>query len=221
MRDADPRRARSSSAREALTPRGADAPARRDPRVRSRQVSADELLGAARAPGARTPSIVDGVELRRGSRVRLRPRAGGDVFDLALAGRTAVVEDDRAGHGGRRPARGHGRGRPGPRPRRATPARATASSSRPRRSSRSATARRGRATRILVAGIGNVFLGDDGFGVAVAGRLARQRAARRASRSSTSASAAWTSPTRCATATTPSILVDAAAARRRARARST
>jgi hydrogenase maturation protease len=29
----------------------------------------------------------------------------------------------------------------------------------------------GRATRVLVAGIGNVFFGDDGFGVAVAGRL--------------------------------------------------
>ncbi|HMI70313.1 MAG TPA: hypothetical protein VK510_09995, partial [Solirubrobacteraceae bacterium] len=36
--------------------------------------------------------VVDGVELRRGSRVRLRPRAGGDVLDLVLAGRTAVVE---------------------------------------------------------------------------------------------------------------------------------
>ena len=35
---------------------------------------------------------VSGVELRRRSRVRLRPRPGGDVFDLALAGRTAVVE---------------------------------------------------------------------------------------------------------------------------------
>jgi hydrogenase maturation protease len=31
------------------------------------------------------------------------------------------------------------------------------------------------ARRILVAGIGNVFLGDDGFGVALAGRLARRR----------------------------------------------
>jgi hydrogenase maturation protease len=30
------------------------------------------------------------------------------------------------------------------------------------------------ATRVLVAGIGNVFLGDDGFGVALAGRLARR-----------------------------------------------
>src|SRR2546423_14991874 len=35
---------------------------------------------------------VDGRELRAGSRVRLRPRAGGDVFDLALADRTAVIE---------------------------------------------------------------------------------------------------------------------------------
>ena len=35
---------------------------------------------------------VRGSELRPGSRVRLRPRAGGDIFDLALAGRTAVIE---------------------------------------------------------------------------------------------------------------------------------
>jgi hydrogenase maturation protease len=32
--------------------------------------------------------------------------------------------------------------------------------------------------RVLVAGIGNVFLGDDGFGVALAGRLARRELAR-------------------------------------------
>jgi hypothetical protein len=31
-------------------------------------------------------------EDRVGGRVRLRPRAGGDIFDLALAGRTATVE---------------------------------------------------------------------------------------------------------------------------------
>ena len=36
--------------------------------------------------------VVDGVELKKGSRVRLRPRAGGDVMDLALSGRVAVVE---------------------------------------------------------------------------------------------------------------------------------
>ena len=35
---------------------------------------------------------VDGVELRTGSRVRLLPRKGGDVFDIALQGKTAVIE---------------------------------------------------------------------------------------------------------------------------------
>jgi hypothetical protein len=34
----------------------------------------------------------DGVTLRTGMRVRLRPRAGGDIFDLALAGQVAVIE---------------------------------------------------------------------------------------------------------------------------------
>ncbi len=32
-----------------------------------------------------------GVALKKGDRVRLRPRAGGDVFDLVLAGRTATI----------------------------------------------------------------------------------------------------------------------------------
>lgn len=36
--------------------------------------------------------IVGGAELRRGDRVRLRPRGGADVFDLALAGRVATIE---------------------------------------------------------------------------------------------------------------------------------
>jgi len=35
---------------------------------------------------------VNGVALRRGDRVLLKPRAGGDVFDVALAGKTAVIE---------------------------------------------------------------------------------------------------------------------------------
>ncbi len=35
---------------------------------------------------------VGGVEIKPGDRVRLRPRAGGDVFDIALAGRAATVE---------------------------------------------------------------------------------------------------------------------------------
>ena len=36
--------------------------------------------------------LVGGVEVKQGDRVLLRPRAGGDVFDLALQGKTAVVE---------------------------------------------------------------------------------------------------------------------------------
>jgi hydrogenase maturation protease len=35
---------------------------------------------------------VAGVAIAPGSRVRLRPRPGGDVFDIALAGRVAIVE---------------------------------------------------------------------------------------------------------------------------------
>ncbi|MCA1593381.1 MAG: hypothetical protein LC754_12180 [Acidobacteria bacterium] len=35
---------------------------------------------------------VGGVGIKIGDRIRLRPRAGGDIFDLALAGRIAIVE---------------------------------------------------------------------------------------------------------------------------------
>ncbi|HEX3227805.1 MAG TPA: hypothetical protein VHQ95_02505 [Pyrinomonadaceae bacterium] len=35
---------------------------------------------------------VRGITLRAGDRVRLCPRQGGDIFDLALAGKTAVIE---------------------------------------------------------------------------------------------------------------------------------
>lgn len=35
---------------------------------------------------------VGGIELKTGDRVRLRPRAGGDIFDLALAGQVAIIE---------------------------------------------------------------------------------------------------------------------------------
>jgi hypothetical protein len=36
--------------------------------------------------------VVEGVELRKGSRVMLWPRPGGDVMDLALAGKAALIE---------------------------------------------------------------------------------------------------------------------------------
>ena len=35
---------------------------------------------------------VDGVEIRTGDRVRLRPRPGGDIFDIALTGKIAIIE---------------------------------------------------------------------------------------------------------------------------------
>jgi hydrogenase maturation protease len=118
-------------------------------------------------------TVVDGVELRRGSKVVLHPRGGGDVFDLALNGRVATVESIEEEVAGRiqvavtledDPGRDLGDARiPGHRfffgldelePLAATPA--------PER----------KRARVLVAGIGNVFLGDDGFGVAVVQRLA-------------------------------------------------
>ena len=36
--------------------------------------------------------VVEGVELEKGSRVMLWPRPGGDVMDLALAGKVAFIE---------------------------------------------------------------------------------------------------------------------------------
>ena len=35
---------------------------------------------------------VNGVELRRGNRVRLRPRHGGDIMDVALGGKIGIIE---------------------------------------------------------------------------------------------------------------------------------
>jgi hydrogenase maturation protease len=122
--------------------------------------------------------VVDGVEIRRGSQVRLRPGPRGDAFDLALAGRTAVVEaieqdmegsvllavtvDDDPGRDlGERRQPGHrfffSAGEVEPLPGFPAPA--------------------AQAPTVLVAGIGNVFLGDDGFGVAVADRLSRRELA--------------------------------------------
>ena len=37
-------------------------------------------------------ATVDGVQLKVGDRVRLRPKTGGDIFDLALTGKTATIE---------------------------------------------------------------------------------------------------------------------------------
>ena len=118
---------------------------------------------------------VEGCELRAGNRVRLRPRAGGDVLDLALAGRVAVIEGIEQDLDGQLvlavvveddPGRDLGMARqPGHRfffsPGELEPLGGEPGGGQAGRS------------RILVAGIGNVFLGDDGFGVALADRLSR------------------------------------------------
>ena len=36
--------------------------------------------------------IISGVSLRKGDRVRIRPRARADALDIALAGRIAIIE---------------------------------------------------------------------------------------------------------------------------------
>ena len=36
--------------------------------------------------------MVNGVEFRVGDRVRLRPHKGGDILDVALAGKIAIIE---------------------------------------------------------------------------------------------------------------------------------
>jgi hydrogenase maturation protease len=118
---------------------------------------------------------IQGVRVRRGDRVRLRPQAGGDVFDLALAGKIAIVESLEQDYEGKihvcvvvddDPGKDIGMMRqPGHRfffgvdeiapvdPSWAEPKPVVASK------------------KILIAGIGNIFLGDDGFGVEVANRL--------------------------------------------------
>jgi hydrogenase maturation protease len=119
---------------------------------------------------------VAGAKLRAGSRVRLRPRSRADVFDAALDGQVALVEGIEQDLEGRvqlvvtvdaDPGRDLGRRRqPGHTfffsPAEVEPLETGELQAAP-------TAR-----RVLVAGIGNVFLGDDGFGVALADRLARR-----------------------------------------------
>jgi hydrogenase maturation protease len=119
---------------------------------------------------------ISGVEVRTGSRVRLRPRKGGDVLDIALAGQIATVECIEQDYEGKQhvcvvldndPGKDMGLLRqPGHRfffdaeeveplsPDEFPPVAAVQNPT------------------ILVAGIGNIFLGDDGFGVEVVRRLA-------------------------------------------------
>lgn len=116
---------------------------------------------------------VNGIIVGRGSLIRLRPKRGGDVFDLALAGKMAVVESIQQDMEGNvslavvledDPGRDLGVARqPGHR------FFFAAGEVEPMGPSVDPLAR-----TVLVAGIGNVFLADDGFGVEVARRLAQR-----------------------------------------------
>jgi hydrogenase maturation protease len=117
-------------------------------------------------------------DVKVGDRVRLRPGKRADIFDMALAGKTAVIESIEQDYEGKfhigvvaddDPGRDIGMMRqPGHRffflPEEVEPVGpdepiASTSASAP---------------AILVAGIGNIFLGDDGFGVEVAQRLSQR-----------------------------------------------
>ena len=121
--------------------------------------------------------VILGVEVRMGDRVRLFPHKGGDILDIALHGQTATIESIEQDYEGKShicvvldddPGRDMGLLRqPGhrfffdpsevkPLPREEQPKKDVM-----------------QKPRILVAGIGNIFLGDDGFGVEVAQQLAK------------------------------------------------
>ncbi len=117
-----------------------------------------------------------GVQVRRGNRVRLRPRAGGDVFDIALDGKIAVVESIEQDYEGNLhvcvvvdddPGRDIGLMRqPGHR--------FFFASNEVEPVAKGEGTQTAETKRILIAGIGNIFLADDAFGVEVASRLATQ-----------------------------------------------
>jgi hydrogenase maturation protease len=117
-----------------------------------------------------------GVQVRRGDRVRLRPKAGGDVIDLALDGKIAAIESIEQDYEGKLhvcvvvdddPGRDMGLMRqPGHR--------FFFASSEVQPVAKDEQPPSSETKKILIAGIGNIFLGDDGFGVEVASRLANQ-----------------------------------------------
>ncbi|HST54385.1 MAG TPA: hydrogenase maturation protease [Solirubrobacteraceae bacterium] len=140
----------------------------------------------------RGPDFVEvgGVSVGAGSVVRLAPRqTGSDIFEVALAGRVALVHEVLEDYEGRvqlavtvsdDPGQDLGAmRRPGHRfffgPDEVEPLDGEArTGGQPLGGDTEAAAGEPLGARVLVAGIGNVFLGDDGWGVALAGRLARR-----------------------------------------------
>ena len=122
---------------------------------------------------------LSGIEVRTGSRVRLRPRKGGDVMDIALAGQIATIECIEQDYEGKShvcvvldedPGKDMGLLRqPGHR------FFFDAEEVEPLSPEEAAQIPATQKPTILVAGIGNIFLGDDAFGVEVARRLAGRK----------------------------------------------
>ena len=123
--------------------------------------------------------VIAGVPAKVGDRVRLRPRKGGDVFDIALARQVATIEALEQDYEGKvhvcvvlddDPGRDLGMMRqPGHRfffavdevellPQETQVGKKSVAQ-----------------PAILVAGIGNIFLGDDAFGVEVARQLSQRQ----------------------------------------------
>jgi hydrogenase maturation protease len=119
--------------------------------------------------------MLSGVEVKRGDRVRLVPRKGGDILDIALRGQIATIESIEQDYEGKAhicvvldddPGRDMGLLRqPGHR------FFFDAAEVEPLPASEQRSRDAVDAPKILVAGIGNIFLGDDGFGVEVAQQL--------------------------------------------------
>ncbi|HXN97782.1 MAG TPA: hydrogenase maturation protease [Candidatus Acidoferrales bacterium] len=122
---------------------------------------------------------IAGVEVKPGDRVRLRPGKRGDVMDIALAGKTAMIESIEQDYEGKfhvcvvaddDPGRDIGIMRqPGHRfffdPEEVEPLPVD----------QAELDTKAQTPSILIAGIGNIFLGDDAFGVEVAQRLASRK----------------------------------------------
>jgi hydrogenase maturation protease len=123
---------------------------------------------------------IDGVTVRVGDRVKLHPKAGGDILDIALRDQIATIEsieedyecgqhvcvvldDD--------PGRDMGMLRQSGHRFFFSPAEVEPVGQGNVIASGQGTAPVLKKPRILIAGIGNMFLGDDGFGVEVARRM--------------------------------------------------
>jgi hydrogenase maturation protease len=123
---------------------------------------------------------IDGVAVKVGDRVRLRPKEGGDILDIALRGQIAIIESIEEDYEGARhicavieddPGRDLGMMRqPGHRfffmPAEIEPLEQT-----PHNPEEEPGNVKAVKPTILVAGIGNIFLGDDAFGVEAVHRL--------------------------------------------------